>query len=73
MVRIIYFVPYLFDSILRPSAEKCAQINPKLESGFFWVILMQIYVYFAISKLPGAKISLKIAILTKFDKIDANF
>ena len=45
-------------SIIKPSAEKCPQINSKLESGFFWAILMKIYVYFAISKLPGAKISL---------------
>ena len=37
--------------------------------GIFWSILMQNYVYFAISKLPGVKM----AILTKFDEKAENF
>ena len=51
--------------LLRPSVEKCAQIN-----WIFWGILMQIYAYFTISKLPGLKISLKIAI---FNQIWRNY
>ena len=56
--------------LLKPSAEKCIQMDRIVsQDREFWAILIKIFVYFAISKLTGAKISLSIG---NFDQIWQN-
>ena len=52
----------IFKNILRPISENH-------RNWILLAIIIQIFVYFAISKRPGAKLCFKIAILIKFDEI----